>query len=298
VEAEKRRAETAKKQQQDKEERVLKRLEAAYADLDKIRRELKEKVAERKQIQMAEHHREVEDEHVAKAAEKRLQELRRAEQKLDRETDARERTELRLRTRLKQLQDELDRIGGAPVGDAADAAADGEETLEKERQHTKELRGEVEALERRTARTRSSSPRPAAAHAQRAGPGPYVVRAPGGLQRPASVFFGPGGFSPTATTAYPTAPGMGSFTAPPPQQVGSFGAPPLGVGSAHFIDNLRVKNGFADYDEHFVRVQQPVLSSTMPAPTMPAPGLGFPMPGPMPLLPMQGLMRSASTPVF
>ena len=37
----------------------LKRLEAAYADLDKIRRELKEKVAERKQIQMAEHHREV-----------------------------------------------------------------------------------------------------------------------------------------------------------------------------------------------------------------------------------------------
>ena len=57
----------------------------------------------------------MEDEHVAKAAEKRLQELRRAEQKFDRETDARERTELRLRTRLKQLQDELDRIGGAPV---------------------------------------------------------------------------------------------------------------------------------------------------------------------------------------
>ena len=29
------------------------------------------------------------------------------------------------------------------MADAADAAADGEETLEKERQHTKELRGEV-----------------------------------------------------------------------------------------------------------------------------------------------------------
>ena len=61
------------------------------------------------------HAEQVEDEHVAKAAEKRLAELRRTEQKLDRETDARERTELRTRTRLKQLQDELDRIGGAPV---------------------------------------------------------------------------------------------------------------------------------------------------------------------------------------